>query len=141
MVEEYLDALLPEDWDTMDLFARRNFLHGSEFGGSAHTGTVRRTSVTNMEIWCECFGRSQSDLKPTDSYALSTLMTKVKGWEKAGRKSGSIAACDQPIRAARLSQTLSHKLSQPGNPCKSRFSQKQWDRQDKYFYIERITFK
>ena len=86
MVEEYLNTLLPEDWDTMDLFARRNFLHGSEFGGSAHTGTVRRTSVTNMEIWCECFGRSQSDLKPTDSYALSTLMTKVKGWEKAGRK-------------------------------------------------------
>ncbi len=55
--------------------------------------------------------------------------------------SGFIAACDQPIRAARLSQNLSHKLSRPGNPCKSRISQNQWDRQDKYFYIERITFK
>lgn len=54
MVEEYLEALLPEDWDTMDLFARRNFLHGSEFGGSAHIGTVRRTTVTNMEAGRGC---------------------------------------------------------------------------------------
>ncbi len=32
MVEEYLNALLPTDWDSMDLYQRRNFLQGSEFG-------------------------------------------------------------------------------------------------------------
>ena len=32
MVEEYLNTRLPDDWADMDLFQRRNFLQGSEFG-------------------------------------------------------------------------------------------------------------
>ena len=35
LVREYLDTLLPERWAEMDLFERRNFLTGSDFGGSA----------------------------------------------------------------------------------------------------------
>ena len=31
MVEEYLNTMLPDDWDSMDLFQRRNYLSGSEF--------------------------------------------------------------------------------------------------------------
>ena len=34
MVEGVFEyPLLPDDWDSMDLFARRNYLSGSEFGG------------------------------------------------------------------------------------------------------------
>ena len=29
----YLETLLPEDWDEMGLYDRRNFLSGSDFGG------------------------------------------------------------------------------------------------------------
>ena len=47
MVEEYLNALLPTDWDSMDLYQRRNFLQGSEFGQPDHKGTVVRTEVSN----------------------------------------------------------------------------------------------
>ena len=32
MVEEYLNTMIPDDWDSMDLFQRRNYLNGSEFG-------------------------------------------------------------------------------------------------------------
>jgi hypothetical protein len=38
--------------------------------------------VSNMEIWCECFGKPQEDLKPADSYAISAIMTKIEGWSK-----------------------------------------------------------
>jgi predicted P-loop ATPase len=82
MVEEYLNTLLPSDWDEMDLFARRNHLSGSEFGGGGHTGTVARTSVSNAEIWCECLNHSLSDLKATDSYQIAALMAQVPGWER-----------------------------------------------------------
>ena len=30
LVREYLETLLPEDWDGMDLFDRRSFLAGGE---------------------------------------------------------------------------------------------------------------
>lgn len=82
LVRTYLDTLLPENWDFMSLYDRRNFLNGSEFGGERQTGTVRRTMVCNMEIWCECFGRESSALKKIDSYEISGIMRKIEGWVK-----------------------------------------------------------
>ena len=71
LVREYLDTLLPEKWDDMDLFERRNFLHGEDFGKPDLKGTVRRMSVSNMEIWCECFGKERANLKRMDSGEIS----------------------------------------------------------------------
>ncbi len=81
MVEEYLDTLLPENWSSLDLYERRNFLTDS----TAAKGTVARETVSNAEIWCECFCRNLSDLKPADSYAIAALMTKVGGWNRTGK--------------------------------------------------------
>ena len=82
MVEEYLERRLPEDWERMDLFSRKSYLSGTEFGAPGHEGTVERTAVSNAEIWCECLGRSFQDLKPTDSYAIAALMAQIPGWER-----------------------------------------------------------
>jgi predicted P-loop ATPase len=81
MVEEYLNTLLSEDWDSMDIYARREYLSDTNSPMVAK-GTVKRSSVSNAEIWCECFGRSFQDLKPTDSYAIAALMTQIPGWER-----------------------------------------------------------
>ncbi len=82
LVRTYLDTLLPENWDSMSLYDRRNFLNGSEFGEERQAGTVRRMMVCNMEIWCECFGRESSALKKIDSYEISGIMRKIGGWGK-----------------------------------------------------------
>ena len=82
MVEEYLNTMLPDDWDSMDLFQRRNYLNGSEFGSPVHKGCEFRTEVSNAEIWCECFGKSLQELKPTDSYSIAALMSQIGGWER-----------------------------------------------------------
>ncbi len=81
MVEEYLNTLLPEDWEDMDIYARREFLSNTNSPVVAK-GTMTRSSVSNAEIWCECFGRSFQDLKPTDSYAIAALMTQIPAWER-----------------------------------------------------------
>jgi len=82
MVEEYLNTRLPDDWDSMDLFARRNYLSGSEFGNPEHTGSVVRNEVSNAEIWCECFGKSLQELKPSDSYGIAAIMSQIPGWDR-----------------------------------------------------------
>lgn len=82
MVEEYLNTRLPDDWADMDLFQRRNFLQGSEFGMPDHKGVVLRTEVSNAEIWCECYGKSLQELKPTDSYSIAALMAQIPGWKR-----------------------------------------------------------
>ena len=84
LVRAYLNTLLPENWAAMSLYDRRNFLNRSEFGGEALTGSVRRITVCNMEIWCECFSRDSSALKKIDSYEISGIMRKIEGWGKHG---------------------------------------------------------
>lgn len=85
LVRTYLEKLLPENWNGMSLYDRRNFLNGNEFGETQRTGAIQRTVVCNMEIWCECFGRDSSALKKIDSYEISGIMQKVEGWDKAER--------------------------------------------------------
>ena len=85
LVREYLDTLLPERWAEMDLFERRNFLTGSDFGGLQEKGTVRRASVSNMEIWCECFGKERANLRRTDSNELTGILARL-GWKRADNK-------------------------------------------------------
>ena len=85
LVREYLDTLLPERWAEMDLFERRNFLSGSDFGGLQEKGTIRRTSVSNMEIWCECFGKERANLRRTDSNELTGILARL-GWKRADNK-------------------------------------------------------
>lgn len=82
IVEEYLERLLPADWSGMDLYQRRSFLGGSEFGGAVAMGTVRREKVCIMEIWCECFGKERQTLKRTDSYEIEGILKKLGGWQK-----------------------------------------------------------
>ena len=91
IVQEYLDRLLPEGWENFDLYQRRNFLNGSEFGGEIHNGTVRRTRVCTMEIWCECFGKPREALKKGDAYEIEGILYKLGGWAKySGSSSGKL---------------------------------------------------
>lgn len=89
VVSDYLDRLLPENWDAMDLYQRRSFLGGSEFDGAAANGTVRRNKVCIMEIWCECFCKERQNLKRTDSYEIEGIIMRLGEWEiMTANKSG-----------------------------------------------------
>lgn len=85
LVREYLDILLPDNWDDMDLFERRNFLTGNELGEIGRKGTMPRTQVSNMEIWCECFGKERANIGRADSNALAAILIKL-GWERLPNK-------------------------------------------------------
>ena len=78
MVREYLERLLPESWEDYDLYARRSFLSGGEFGAT-EKGVKRRRYVSTMEIWAECFGKDPSSIRKIDSYELGVVLRKL-GW-------------------------------------------------------------
>ncbi|MBS4007131.1 MAG: hypothetical protein KGZ45_01720 [Clostridium sp.] len=86
LVRDYLDMLLPEDWDTMDLYERRAYINGTEFGNSHKVGVHKRTSVSNMEIWCECFGKDRANCKRMDSNEISAIMAGIGGWVVSPKK-------------------------------------------------------
>ncbi len=84
LVRDFLDMLLPENWNTMDTFARRNYIYG-EYGGAKQTGNMRRLQVSNMEIWCECFGYDRANLRRRESNEIAAMLGKL-GWERMPKK-------------------------------------------------------
>lgn len=85
MVRAYLDTPLPENWNTMELYERRNYLNAYDGLGEAD-GTSQREYVSNAEIWAECFGQPPTALEPSDSFKITKIIKKIEGWEKAERK-------------------------------------------------------
>ncbi|MGL5149809.1 MAG: VapE domain-containing protein [Clostridium sp.] len=86
IIIDYLERLLPKNWDFMDLYSRRDFLGDNV---SIFKGEVVRTRVCIMEIWCECFGNDRQNLKRKDSYEIEGILTRIGGWQKfSGNKSG-----------------------------------------------------
>ena len=85
LVRNYLDTPLPEKWYEWKILDRKGYFH-SEFDKKDEPPTVIREHVSNMEIWCECFGNRKADLKLGDSYSISAIMAKIEGWERTDRK-------------------------------------------------------
>lgn len=82
-VIEYLDTLLPENWDGMDLYQRHSFLDGDV---QAPPGTVQRTRVCIAEIWEECFRQAPNSMRRQDADELHQIMSMVDGWVKNPKK-------------------------------------------------------
>lgn len=81
LVETYLETLLPDNWESMDVFRRREYIRDTD-DLTRPVGKHRRTTVSNIEIWCECFGKAREDMRPADSYAISAIMVRLTGWSK-----------------------------------------------------------
>lgn len=81
LVSAYLNLLLPENWSEMDIYARQEYIRDPD-SPTQPKGTVARSSVSNLEVWCECFGKRKEDIKPSDSYAIAAIMLRIPGWHK-----------------------------------------------------------
>lgn len=76
---EYIEALLPNDWDKMDLSERRLFL-SNDFTGAK--GTVKRTRVCASEVWCECLGGDLKTLSNMQAREIKGILDNVPGWKR-----------------------------------------------------------
>lgn len=85
LVEAYLEMLLPANWADMDLYARRNYLYDPKDPLRAQ-GVLRRKTVSNVEIWAECFGKDPAVMKKMDSYEISAIMMRSPGWVRTSKR-------------------------------------------------------
>lgn len=84
LVEAYLDRLLPEGWEDMDLYSRRQWLETDS------VGTVRRTTVCPMEILAEALGGNPERADKRDFYEIRAIVSKLPEWRSMGRKKRTI---------------------------------------------------
>lgn len=80
LVADYLERLLPEGWDDLDLYTRRQWLETDA------QGTTQRENVCTLEIWAEALGGNPDRL---DRYAIKEvrdIMAKMPDWHHQGNK-------------------------------------------------------
>ena len=89
LVQGYLDLLLPEDWEDMDLHKRRSYVRGEDRELMAE-GVCLRERVCIPEIWEELFGGSQDRLDVKTRRELHSIMQHMPGWERYGKAQGNL---------------------------------------------------
>lgn len=80
-VQDYLERLLPQNWEHLDIYSRREYIR-ADGDPTQPTGENRRSSVCTIEIWSECFGKDPAVIKRADSYEISTILRKL-GWSQS----------------------------------------------------------
>lgn len=78
IVEEYLDRLLPEDWDSQDTYSRRQWLETDA------EGVHRRETVCTLEIWAEALGGNPDKFDRYASKEIREIMAGLPGWKHRG---------------------------------------------------------
>lgn len=87
MVEEYLDRLLPENWEELTPEARRDFINGDAVTEGIRC-VRRREAVSVTEIRVELCGEDRRRNGGNDllSRRLANIMNGLPGWTKSGKK-------------------------------------------------------
>lgn len=80
LIEDYLDRLLPKDWDDKDIFERRGYLEDP----LSPKGTEVRDYVCIAEIWCECLGKNKEDMDRYKTREINDILRGLEGWEQVG---------------------------------------------------------
>ena len=75
LIEAYLDALLPKDWNNLDIFERRILLDNQPDTGE------QKQFVCMAEIWCECLGKAKEDMSRYNTREINDIMKSLEGWD------------------------------------------------------------
>ena len=120
MVEEYLERLLPEDWDRMDLAERRGFLRNDQFNGGGQPALSAAQWSARWRSGRSALARIPSQIKRSDTYDIFGMLDAHR---RLGEVQGEQERPDTPsalwaaaLLSARVAQ--GHSTDSPDQPVK-----------------------
>lgn len=86
MIEEYLDRLVPDNWESMTKEEHRDYIQDGTT--ALAEGTHRRDVICLMEIRYELMGQDISAVakNSSDTRRLATIMNNMPGWERTEKR-------------------------------------------------------
>lgn len=79
IIENFLETLLPENWDSMDLDKRLLFWSGGF--GDTEKGTEVRQKVCAIEIWQELFRGDPKTFTQAQAREINGMLRRIPGWK------------------------------------------------------------
>lgn len=81
VILDFLEILVPEDWQKWPLDKRRMYLNGSSVENET-SQLVQRDRICALEIWCEAFGGSPKDFRYAESAEINDILCSLPEWYK-----------------------------------------------------------
>lgn len=81
LIREYVSRLLPETWNDLAPYERRQWLTEEL---NFDKGKIQRSRVCIMEIWAECLGKNPEDITRRDSMELARAIKAMRDWNPVG---------------------------------------------------------
>lgn len=88
LIEEYLDMLLPDNWESLDIIDRRDYIRN--YGDDDHCGSVQRERVCALEIWCEVMEGDRKNLQNAKAREIIDILQSIKGWNPYSKGVGKM---------------------------------------------------
>jgi hypothetical protein len=79
VLQEYLDTLVPDEWEDMSPESRLVWLQGRREGMTT-PGTNPITRVCSIQLWVEALGKRMGDHRRQDLLEINTALKRVSGW-------------------------------------------------------------
>ena len=81
IIRDFLEKEIPDNWERIDLTARRNYWSGGL--KPADCTYKKRDRVCAVEIWCEALGGEIRNFRRQDAQEINGILSKIEGWERA----------------------------------------------------------
>ncbi|WP_346962336.1 virulence-associated E family protein [Clostridium sp.] len=89
LIHEYLEMPIPENWDGLDVAARRRYIYGDTFINE-ELPTKKRDKVCAMEIWVELLQGDPKHMKPMNSREINDVLRVLEDWEPYNMGTGKL---------------------------------------------------
>ncbi len=89
LIHEYLEMSLPENWEDLDVVARRSYIHGTNFKEET-IPTKKRDKICAMEIWVELLQGDPKYMKPMNSREINDVLRVLEDWEPYNMGTGKL---------------------------------------------------
>ncbi|MBQ9347070.1 MAG: virulence-associated protein E [Oscillibacter sp.] len=81
LILDFLEKLVPYDWQTWPLDRRRLYWNGS-IQDADKLQLVQRDRICALEIWCELFHGYEKDMKREDTTEINSIIEASPSWKK-----------------------------------------------------------
>lgn len=78
LIYDFLKTEVPENWDHMDIQARRMYLNGN----TRVENKRPLDKVCALEIWVECLGNPPGRIDKRDSREINAILEHAEGWQR-----------------------------------------------------------
>ncbi len=95
VILNFLDTLVPEDWNNRDEENRRIFYMNSI--NNKELCKVKRNRICAVELWVECFKQDKGKMKNSDAKMLNDILRHLPGWEEIKTPRKTVAYGNQRV--------------------------------------------